>query len=97
MVELIELKWKKHSWLSLIVATTEATGHHTCGAIRTLVEGEAKLRDRGCHDAFELDLAGARRLLGKIMVSQDATIFCFLVKISRSYFLERYQLTRTST
>jgi hypothetical protein len=26
---------------------------------------------------FELDLAGARRLLGEVMVSQDATIFVF--------------------
>jgi hypothetical protein len=26
---------------------------------------------------FELDLAGVQRLLGKNMVSQDATIFCF--------------------
>jgi hypothetical protein len=41
------------------------------------MEGGAELWGRGCHDAFELDLAGAQRLLGKYMVSQDATIFCF--------------------
>jgi hypothetical protein len=54
-----------------------ATCQCTCGAICTLAESEAELWDGGCHDAFELDLAGARRFLGKIMVSQDITIFCF--------------------
>jgi hypothetical protein len=58
---------------------------------------ESNPSENGVEGGFELDLAGAQRLLGKMMVSQGATIFCLLVKISRSYFLERYQLPRTST
>jgi hypothetical protein len=57
---------------------------------------ESNPSEEGVEGRFELDLAGARRLLGEIMVSQDATIFCF-GENQRSYFLERYQLPRTST
>ena len=38
---------------------------------------ESNPSEEGVEGGFELDLAGARRLLGKIVVSQDATIFCF--------------------
>jgi hypothetical protein len=80
----------------LALCCRQATCHCTRGAIHTLMEGEAELFDCGCNNTFELDLAGARRLLDKIMVSQDATIFCFSENW-RSYFLDRYQLPHTST
>jgi hypothetical protein len=35
---------------------------------------------------FELDLAGARKLLGKIMVSQDANIILFFGENQRELF-----------
>jgi hypothetical protein len=57
---------------------------------------ESNPSEEGVEGWFELDLAGAQRLLGKIMVSQDATFFCF-GENWWSYFLERYQLLRTST
>jgi hypothetical protein len=57
---------------------------------------ESNPSKKGVEGRFELDLAGAWRLLGKMMVSQDATIFV-VVGISGSYFLERYQLPHTST
>jgi hypothetical protein len=56
----------------LALCRCQATCQRTCGAIRTLAEGGAIVWDHGCLDAFELDLAGARRLLGEIMVSQEA-------------------------
>jgi hypothetical protein len=62
----------------LALCCRRATCKNTCGAIRTLAEGGAELWDRGCHDAFELDLAGARRLLGKIMVSYPKTLLFFV-------------------
>jgi hypothetical protein len=39
------------------------------------MEGRVNQRELGSHYTFKLDLAGARRLLGEIMVSQDTTIF----------------------
>jgi hypothetical protein len=38
---------------------------------------ESNPSEKGVEGGFELDLAGARRLLGEIMVSQDATISVF--------------------
>jgi hypothetical protein len=38
---------------------------------------ESNSRKKRVEGRFELDLAFAWRLLGKMMVSQDATIFCF--------------------
>jgi hypothetical protein len=38
---------------------------------------ESNPSEEGVEGGFELDLAGAWRLLGKIMVSQVATIYCF--------------------
>jgi hypothetical protein len=55
------------------------TSHHTRGAAITHTSAKERVdqRELESHDSFELDLAGARRLLGKIMMSQDATIFVF--------------------
>ncbi len=52
---------------------------------------ESNPSEEGVEGGFELDLAGAQRLLGEIMVSQDATIFR-VGKNWQSYFLEKYQL-----
>jgi hypothetical protein len=52
--------------------------------------------EEGVEGGFKLDLAGAWRLLDEIMVSEDATIFC-VGENWRSYFLERYQLSCTTS
>jgi hypothetical protein len=70
--KLLEILYSPAVFLAL--CRHRATCQCTCCAIRTLAEGGAKLWDRGSNDAFELDLAGAKRLLGKIMVSQDTTV-----------------------
>ncbi len=50
----------------------QATGQSTCGATRTLTEGEANLGYPGCHDVVLLELAGLRMLPGKKVISQMA-------------------------
>jgi hypothetical protein len=62
------------------------TGFWSAGMIAPMESNPSK---EGVEGGFELDLAGARRLLGEIMVSQDATIFCFGDNWW-SYFLGRY-------
>jgi hypothetical protein len=47
---------------------------------------ESNPSEKGGGGGFELDLFGARRLLGKIMVSQGTTIFCFWGKSAGALF-----------